>query len=173
MSFRDTMAPLILMAGLFSAGCGASSAESSAIGSDSMAKIDGEKYLLSEEPEGAIGVIRARQKASNNDELVVVGRIGGGVAPWIDGRAAFVLVDPSSGLTADDACDEQCNCHAEELADATTVVKVVDAQGRVLAVDARKLLGLKELEMVVVKGRAQRDQAGNLSLLASGIYIRR
>ena len=173
MNVHQTLGAIILTAGLFAAGCGASSAESAATSTNSLVHIDGEEYLLSDEPDGAIGVIRARQTAGDNDELVVVGRVGGGVAPWVDGRAVFVLVDPSSGVTADDACDEQCNCHAEELADATTMVKVVDAHSRVLPVDARKLLGLKGLEMVVVKGRAQRDQSGNLSVLASGIYVRR
>jgi hypothetical protein len=172
MSFRDTVAAVVLAAGLLSAGCGTNSTDAAA-SSESGASINGRKYLLSDEPEGAVGVIRARQMASDNDEVVVVGRIGGGVAPWIEGRAAFVLVDPLSGITADEACNEECNCHADELADATTLVKVTDTQGKVLAVDARQLLGLKELEMVVVKGRAKRDGAGNLSVLASGIYIRR
>lgn len=173
MRFHETIAILICAAGLFSVGCGASSVESAATNNASLTNIDGEKYLLSIEPEGAIGVIRAREKASDNEELVVVGRIGGGVAPWIEGRAAFLLVDPSCGITADEACDEECNCHADELADATILVKVSDAQGRVLPVDARKLLSIKELEMVVVEGRAQRDQSGNLSILASGVYVRR
>ncbi|MEX2139090.1 MAG: hypothetical protein WD894_07510 [Pirellulales bacterium] len=172
MSLRETIAAIVVAAGLFATGCGTSSTDAAA-SSESGANIDGRKYLLSHEPEGAVGVIRARQMAGDDDELVVVGRIGGGVAPWIEGRAAFVLVDPSSGITADEACDEECNCHSDELADATAVIKFVDAQGKVLAVDARRLLGVKELEMIVVKGRAKRDESGNLSVLASGIYVRR
>jgi hypothetical protein len=33
-------------------------------------------------------------------------------------------------------------------------------------------LGAKELSTVVVKGKAKRDDAGNLTVLASGVYVR-
>jgi hypothetical protein len=39
-------------------------------------------------------------------------------------------------------------------------------------VDARELLGVKELQTVVVKGKAKRDEQGNLTVLASGVYPR-
>jgi hypothetical protein len=51
-------------------------------------------------------------------------------------------------------------------------VKVVDGDGQTVKGDARQLLGLKELNTVVVKGRARRDEAGNLTVLASGLYRR-
>lgn len=38
--------------------------------------------------------------------------------------------------------------------------------------DARELLKVKELSTVVVKGKAQRDDAGNLTILASGVYVK-
>lgn len=40
------------------------------------------------------------------------------------------------------------------------MVKVVDSSGKPLATDARKLLGLKELQTVVVHGVAKRDDTG-------------
>ena len=52
-------------------------------------------------------------------------------------------------------------------------MKIVDAQGRLLQADARQLLKLSELQTVVVRGTAQRDDAGNLTLLASGVFVRR
>ncbi len=39
--------------------------------------------------------------------------------------------------------------------------------------DAKRLLDLKELSTVVVKGKAQRDDAGNLTVLASGVYLKK
>lgn len=140
-----------------------------------MAAADGAKYLMSAEPIGAQGVTALRETVQDNDKVVVVGRIGGGVKPWIEGRAAFVLVDASVQLVCKEgeACSEGCACCAEDLANATAMVKFVDAQGRVLPIDARKLLGVKDLEAVVVEGTAKRDQGGNLTVLASGIYIRR
>jgi len=52
------------------------------------------------------------------------------------------------------------------------MVKVVDATGKSVGTDARKLLGLKELLTVVVHGRAKRDEAGNLTVLADGVFVR-
>ncbi len=52
------------------------------------------------------------------------------------------------------------------------MVKVVDDGGKTVATDARKLLGLKELQTVVVRGRAKRDEAGNVTVLADGIFVR-
>jgi len=39
--------------------------------------------------------------------------------------------------------------------------------------DARGLLNVKEMSTVVVKGKAQRDEAGNLTILASGVYVKK
>ncbi len=39
--------------------------------------------------------------------------------------------------------------------------------------DARKLLGVKELTTIVVQGIAQRDDANNLTILASGVFVKK
>lgn len=58
-------------------------------------QVDGSKYLLSQEPQGAKGVILVRKEAKGDDEVVIVGRIGGMENPWVDGLAVFTIVDPS------------------------------------------------------------------------------
>src|SRR5262245_40379084 len=57
--------------------------------------VDGSKYLASSEPAGAKDVIDVRKDAKDGDNVVVVGRIGGDVDPWIQGSAAFSIVDRS------------------------------------------------------------------------------
>jgi hypothetical protein len=52
------------------------------------------------------------------------------------------------------------------------MVKVVDDRTEPLTVDARKLLGIEELSTVAVRGRVTRDEAGNLTVLAKGVYVR-
>ena len=52
------------------------------------------------------------------------------------------------------------------------MVKIVDASGKTVAMDAKKSLGLKELQTVVVRGRAKRDETGNLTVLADGVFVR-
>ena len=156
-------------------GCGGGSPSQPA-GSTRVA-IDGTSFLLSDEPDGAVGVISAKESAEDGAPLVLVGRIGGASNPWVDGRAAFTLMDPSLTVVdpgADTAPGEVCMddcCAAERLA-CTTLVKFVDGEGRVVPVDSRKLLGVKEGDMVVVKGAAKKDGSGNLSMLATGLYLR-
>jgi hypothetical protein len=133
---------------------------------------------LTSEPREAQDVIQARQQATDKTEIVVVGRIGGGVNPWVDGRAAFTIVDPSLKACSDipgDSCPtpwDYC-CQTSQLPKSTAVVKVVDEAGNLIKTDARKLLKVKELQTVIVRGTAQRDEAGNLTVLASGIYVRK
>ena len=59
------------------------------------AVVDGTPFLLMTEPEGAADVIKVREVAKDQEDVVIVGRIGGSENPWVDGRAAFSIVDPS------------------------------------------------------------------------------
>jgi hypothetical protein len=38
--------------------------------------------------------------------------------------------------------------------------------------DTRELLKVKELSTVVIKGKARRDDNGNLTILASGVFVK-
>ena len=140
--------------------------------------IDGTPYLLTEEPVDVQEVTTARSSVQDQQTVAVVGRIGGSADPWVKGRAAFSIVDLSL-TSCSDMPDHQCKvpwdycCETDKLAKATALVKIVDAQGRLLQADARQLLKLSELQTVVVRGTAQRDEAGNLTLLASGVFVRR
>lgn len=129
---------------------------------------------LNAEPAGAKGVIEARKEAKDGETVVVVGRIAGGEEPLVKGRAAFTVVDLSLESCEDEKPWVFCCTPKEELAQAMVYVKFVDEQGKTLAQDARGLLGLKEMDTVVVRGEARRDDAGNLtSILAEGLYVRK
>lgn len=141
------------------------------------ASVDGSKYRLAIEPANAKSVIDARKSGKNNEEIVVFGRIGGSVNPWVEKRAAFSIVDNSIESCSDlpgDSCEtpwDYC-CRTDKLPSASALVKVVDSSGKLINVDARELLQVKELQTVVVQGKAKRDEAGNFTVLASGIYVR-
>ena len=162
-----TYSPMMILIGVaWTAGCGTSTVPTVAT-----PKLDVSKFLLADEPSGALSVVELREQAKNDDDVVLVGRIGGAAKPWVAGRAAFSVVDPSLQL-----CDEGggvCSCCKDKVCDAMALVKVVDEHGRVLKADARKLLRVKENELVVVSGKAKRDDAGNLTILARGVYVRR
>ncbi|QDS97052.1 hypothetical protein [Adhaeretor mobilis] len=160
-----------------STGCG-TAANSATNTTTTAADIDASQYQLAEEPDDAVGVIAARESAVDGAPLVLMGRVGGSANPWIDGRAAFTLLDASMSVVAegeDSGDDEMClgDCCAVDRQNCTTLVKVVDAQGKLVPVDSRELLGLKEADMVVVKGTAQKDKTGNFVMLAKGVFIRK
>jgi hypothetical protein len=132
------------------------------------------KFRLAAEPAGAIDVIEVREQAQDGQPVVVLGRLGGGAKPWIDGRAAFLLVDERiAALGADEECDENCPHCVEALAESSTMVKFLGDDGKVLPVDARELLGLGDQQTVVIRGIARRDKGGNVTIAAEGIFVRR
>jgi len=160
-------------------GCGTAPAPASSSTSHApTTSIDASQFKLIEEPEGAVGVIAARESAVDGAPLVLVGRIGGSANPWIDGRAAFTLLDASMSVVAegeDSGDGEICtgDCCSTERLHCTTLVKVVDDHGHLVPVDSRKLLDLKVSDMLVVQGIAQKDKSGNFVMLAKGVYVRK
>jgi hypothetical protein len=131
------------------------------------------EFVLNAEPGGALDVLDVRENAKDGQQVVVLGRIGGGIKPWFDGRAAFLVTDERVQGCEDGHCGAECAACARELAEASTMVKFLDANQKVVTVDARELLGLKEQQVVVVRGTANRDASGNLSIAATGVYVRR
>ena len=156
----------------FVLGCGGSTAPTNSAGPSP----EGAAYILASEPTAAQSVKEVRADAQDAQEVTLVGRIGGDENPWVEGQAAFLIVDKSlkpCNEQHDDACAtpwDYC-CDTDALPANKVLVKVVDASGKPIATDARKLLGLKELQTVVVHGKAQRDEAGNLSVMADGIFV--
>lgn len=171
MKVFHTVASVVALFLSVAAGC--SQAEKPVASTDAAAS----PYRLKAEPASPRGVKAARADAKNDEEVTLVGRIGGDVDPWVEGQAAFMLVDTAlkpCNENADDGCTtpwDYC-CDTDVLPASKAMVKVVDATGKTVAVDARKLLGVKELKTVVVRGRAKRDDAGNLTVLAGGVFVR-
>lgn len=143
-------------------------------------KYDASPYLLTTEPEGAEQVIPARETAKDQAEVVVVGRIGGDLDPWVKGVAAFTIVDSSIRACSDgDENGEPCSCKTpwdyccelNKLPNSMVLVKIVDKDSNVIPQDAKENFGVKELDTVTVKGKIKCDENGGMSILASGIYI--
>lgn len=140
-------------------------------------KAPNSKYLLKEEPTKAAAVIATREKAKDKEDVVVVGRIGGRANPWVKGAAAFSIVDTSLKACSDipgDKCETPWDyCCEANLPKATLLVTIVDeTTGQTVKQDARELLQVRELQTVVVEGKARRDKAGNVSIAASKIFLR-
>jgi hypothetical protein len=168
---RIALTSAALVAAGFLAGCGtAPNAPTSAAPS-----AEGAAYRLASEPAGAKGVKETRADAKDDQEVTLVGRIGGDANPWVEGQAAFVLMDSVlKPCSADEGCPTpwDCCCDPNLSPETKTLVKIVDGSGKTVSMDAKKLLGLKELQTVVVHGRAKRDETGNLTVLADGVFVR-
>lgn len=135
------------------------------------------KYIMTEEPDGAEDVIAVRESAKDGDEILITGRIGGEMKPIVDGLVAFKIVDHSLNACSDiegDNCAtpwDYC-CETDKLPGATAFVELHDKDGNLVKGDAKEILNVKELSTVVVKGKAERDDAGNLTVVAESVYVK-
>lgn len=132
-------------------------------------------YLVTTEPEGVMPVGEARQSVVDQQDVTLVGNIGGSTEPFVEGIAAFTIVDPKVPYCApDEGCStpwDYC-CTQDQVKDNIATIKFVDDSGRPVTEDAKSLLGVKELSTVVVTGKAQRDEQGNLTVAARQIFVR-
>jgi hypothetical protein len=177
---NDVGVIFVLVVSILFSGC-SGSAEPEEASDASLAKQISDRYLLAVEPERVLDVIAARESSVNNEEVVVVGRIGGGLKPFVDSMAAFQIVDNSLKACSDDTpVGEECGCDTpwdycceiDKLPNAMAFIRFNDNQGNVHMFGAKSLFPVNELSTVVVKGIATRDDAGNLTILADGIYVR-
>lgn len=133
------------------------------------------QYLADTEPEGALPVGEARASIKDDQPVTLVGVIGGSSKPFVDGLAAFTIVDSKVPYcSADEGCPtpwDYC-CTQDQVKGNIATIKIVDDGGIPVATDARDMLKVKELSMVVVQGTAHRDDQGNLTVAASKIFVR-
>jgi len=119
--------------------------------------------------------LRAVGRAKDRADVVVVGRIGGRKSPWVKGAAAFSIVDrsltPCNEIEGDTCTTPWDYCCESDLPQATLLVMFNDAQGKLVKKDARPLLGVKELDTIFIQGTVKRDKTGNVSILASKLYL--
>ena len=162
----------LLISVLFAVGCGPAKVAtvSNEAGSQSSSK-----YVATVEPAGAIPVGEAREKAEDGHEVTLVGLIGGSSKPFVDGLAAFTIVDAKVPYCADEeGCPtpwDYC-CQTAAVKENIATIKFVDEAGKLVSGDAKAMLNVKELSTVVIQGKVKRDDLGNLTVAASKVYVR-
>lgn len=137
--------------------------------------------LLAEEPAGAVSIADAKAKLGPTPQPVVVaGRIGGkGTSPFGKDEATFSMLE----IPADDhaakpghKADDCPFCKKRTANSPIAAVSFAGADGRVIALDAQKLLGVAEGQDVVVRGRGFFDPKLGIPVIqinADGLYIRK
>ncbi|MBM3975547.1 MAG: hypothetical protein FJ299_00980 [Planctomycetes bacterium] len=171
MKLRTLSLPLLLsassLAATLLAGCGGGS-ETPAPPKSSVP----DKFFLASAPAGALTPLQLRAGELPSAPIAVTGR----AMDFVDGRAAFRLVDASLKSCADmgglDHCPtpwDYCCEDPKSLSAATITVEVREAD-RLLASSVRGFHGLDHLTPVTVSGTLSKDAAGNLTLVASGLH---
>lgn len=118
-----------------------------------------------------------KESAKPGDEVTIKGRIMGNSKPFVEGRSAFILGDPSiihacsdnPGDECDTPWDSCCNT-PEEKKKAIATVQIVNEEGRVLKEPVEGVGGLSKLATVTVTGKvAEGSSAGVLIVNATAI----
>lgn len=147
---------------------------------DAAKQINAADFLLTSEPGDAIPVGSIKESAKDSDEVVIVGRIGGTTHPWVDGAAAFTIVDESMKACGDGV---ECSCPTpwdyccvspDTLAANTVMIKFVGDDQRAREFNPKKVFELSELQTIVVKGTVDRDDdTGKFTILAKQLYVKK
>jgi hypothetical protein len=129
--------------------------------------------LTSGAPAQTVAVAAAKKDTKDGDNVAVVGR----VKDFVDGHAVFTVMDGKVSACSDhpgDKCPtpwDYC-CETKETISANSAtVKIVGDGTDALKGNLQGVNSLDHLTTVVAEGKAQRDAAGNLTVLASKVYV--
>ncbi len=167
---------LAALLGLVLAGCGGSEGESSEAGGSAAASHSPleDTLFLKTSPGEPLPVRKVKDESADDAEVLVSGR----VKDFVGGFASFTLVDKSMKHCAEnpeDKCPtpwDYCCVSPSDMAKNTLTVEV-QRDGRLVKESLKGLGGLDHLQEVVVKGRIRRQEGGNVTILAEGIFLRR
>jgi hypothetical protein len=138
------------------------------------------RMLLAEEPAGAMTLAAAKAKLTPAPQPVVIaGRIGGrGTDPFGKGEATFSMLE----IPTDDHAkkpghkpDDCPFCKKRAANSPIAAISVVGADGKVIPLDAKTLLGLREGQDVVVRGKGFFDPKLGIPVIqvtADGLFVR-
>lgn len=132
-----------------------------------------ESFALSAAPAGATTVLAARASTPSGQRVALSGR----AKDFVDGRAVFTLIDASipSCLDMDvkDHCKTPWDYCCQDQGDVARASATIEFRqdGKPLKASLKGFHGLDHLAQVVVTGTLAKDEAGNLSLDADGLYV--
>jgi hypothetical protein len=165
---------LVLLVSL--AGCLVSSLIGCGSADDPRIAAQRKRLVLADEPADATSILDAKQQLADERDVTLVGTIGGDDQNTAKGNvASFVLAElASDGHGADHDAGNCPFCKRRKAETPLVVVQMVDEQGQVLPIDARRLLGVERGQVVVVRGKSQHSDRLDLFIVtADGIHIRR
>ncbi|MGI8908296.1 MAG: hypothetical protein ACR2IE_17620 [Candidatus Sumerlaeaceae bacterium] len=129
--------------------------------------------LASGAPQQTIGVAQAKKEIKDGDPIALVGR----VKDFVEGQAVFTVMDskiPSCSDNPGDKCPtpwDYCCETKETVTVNSATVKIVGDGTAALKGNLHGVNSIDHLTTVVAEGKAQRDPAGNLTVLANRVYL--
>lgn len=133
-------------------------------------------WMLSSAPADAQSVKEAKADATEGEQVVVRGRIGGRMKPMTAGSPVFVIMDlsvPHCGQIPGDQCPtpwDYCCEKPEDITANSATVQLVDESGESLDTDPADA-GLKPLDEIIVVGTVgPRPSDEILTIRAKGVY---
>lgn len=121
--------------------------------------------VVATEPAGAQDVADAKKTVKAGDPVTLVGRIGGRVKPFVDGRAIFSVVSPKLRTCSEiegDTCEtpwDYCCEDKETMRTHTVTVRLVGEGSEPLAFGVQGQAGLAPGARVVVEGKVHENDA--------------
>jgi len=136
-------------------------------------------YFTEEELTDAQDIHIARATAKPGDEITLKGEVIGRSKVFVDGRASFIMGDPTKLTSCDKIPGDTCAtpwdacCDSKELKKiGIASIQIVDEDGRVLDGDLKGTKGLKELSTITVTGTvAENSTEENLVVNATMIHV--
>ena len=171
---------VVVTAGLLLVGCKEDSSSTAKTSNQQQAAAPADVlpagFVLAQAPENASDVVGLK-RAKPGDEVVLRGRVGGRVEPFVGGRAAFQVVDlgqKSCKELEGDACKTPWDyCCDPEVSKKSASIQVVGADGKPLHTTLKGVAGMQPLSEVTIKGKvAQASESGPLIVNATGIYVK-
>ena len=133
--------------------------------------------FVTQEPTGAMGVLKIRQSAKPGDHVAMIGRIGGSENPFVSNRAVFTIVDVSVKTCLEMGDADHCPTPADyccedstSLAKAMASVTIADKSGKPLPISLAADGSLKPLMWIAVEGTLQPTDGGAFIVKADHIY---
>jgi hypothetical protein len=147
-------------------------------GGSTAAPPERKRFIAAAEPAGATSIARAKAAvAKHSGEVVLVGQIlDSQFNPFHEGKASFVLSElPDDGHAHKGHDPKDCPfCKRRAAKAPKAIVQCNDKSGKLLPIDAQKLLGVSPDQVIVVRGEGKIDPVLDLFVVqADRIFIRR
>ncbi len=137
------------------------------------------KTVLSSSPKGEpLAIHSVRESSKAGDEVTIKGRIMGNATPFVEGRSAFILADPTILAACNDKPGDECEtpwdscCNSpDEKKKGIATIQIVGTDGRVLKEPLEGVSGLSKLATVTVTGTVAKGSSADLLIVnASAIH---